>query len=135
MIIASTEVVKEIIKRLIPLNLPVFSVIPPANVLRYIYVTDTAETDISTKSGKISQGFLQISITEKFPGDDGTMAWVDDTARQVINAIQPTVNGEFGLLNGLTIFAINVEDNTSQLAQTDTGRVAVRSLRLKFNAY
>jgi hypothetical protein len=135
MIIASTEVVKEIIKRLIPLNLPVFSVIPPANVLRYIYVTDTAETDISTKSGKISQGFLQISITEKFPGDDGTMTWVDDTARQVINAIQPTVNGEFGLLNGLTIFAINVEDNSSQLAQTDTGRVAVRSLRLKFNAY
>lgn len=135
MILASTTVVKEIMTRLTNIGVPAYSVIPPTNVVRYVHVTGTSETDSGSKSHKSSEGNLQIAIVEKFEGDDGTMLWVDDTARAVIAQIQPEVNGQFGIVDSFNIFAVNIESNESDFLQTDTGRIAIRSLRMKFNAY
>lgn len=134
MIIASNEIVKRIVTALNAIGVGVYSVVPPVNVLRYIHVEDSTETATNEKLRKITEGFITIKVIEKFRGDDGTLLWVTDTSISIVTAIQPLTTSTFGISGGIDIFAMNFESQTGGFIQTESGRFAIRSLRLKYNA-
>lgn len=132
MIIGSNLILEEIITALSGIGVPVNSVIPPSNVRRFVYVTDTDENAINTKTSKLSEGFVNIQVVEKFVGDEGSLKWVTEMAQTIVSIIQPEIRSTFGITNNLNIFALNFENQTSLLQDTEAGRTASRSLRLKY---
>jgi hypothetical protein len=134
MITAGTTIRKEIIKRLKPLlgNIPVKSIMPPDNVLQYVLVQDLAETALDDKLAFLSEGFVSISVVEKFPDRDGDYDQVNLIADIIINAITPTRQSTFGIVGNKNIFSLRFEGDAEAMFNSTPGRTALKSLRLKY---
>jgi hypothetical protein len=111
---------------------PVYSIMPPDNVLKYILIQNMAENALDEKRAFLNEGFISITIVEKFLGRDGDFDQVNNIANTVINAITPNRLSTFGNVGGINIFSLRFETNTETLFETEPGRTAVKSLRLKY---
>lgn len=111
---------------------PVYSIMPPDNVLKYILIQNMTENALDEKRAFLNEGFISISIVEKFLGRDGDFDQINTLADTVINAITPNRLSTFGNVGGINIFSLRFESNTETLFETEPGRTAVKSLRLKY---
>jgi hypothetical protein len=111
-----TYIVSELQSVLSPV--PIYSVMPPDNVLKYV----------------MTDGFIQIQIVEKFDKRDGDMDWVNTMASLISRTLCPTRQSKIGDENGVNVFYIYIDSNAEALFDTDPGRTAVSSLRLRYMA-
>jgi hypothetical protein len=111
---------------------PVYSIMPPDSVMKYILVQNMTENALDEKRAFLNQGFISISIVEKFTGRDGDFDAVNDLADIIINAITPDRLNTFGNVDYLNIFSLRFESNTESLFDTSPGRTAIKSLRLAY---
>lgn len=112
----------------------VYSVIPPDPASRYIYLEQLSENFINEKRAFLGQGFVSITLVEKFVGRGGSVDWVESEAETVSNLITPSRLSTFGDIGNINIFTMQIEAGNSQLLSNDngTGRTALKSLRLEY---
>jgi hypothetical protein len=133
-------IVSDIVREYLIANLvgtgfwPAGSVLSPANVTQYIYISSISETEINEKKTKLTEGSVLISITERFPNDAGTLANVDAQTRLVSNKLQPTAQSIFGNYKNVRIFSTNIQSSSGELFDVPNGRVAIRNLTLMYRA-
>lgn len=134
MINSGTQIRTAIIGLLKPLiePIPIYSIMPPDSVLKYVLVQNMTENALDEKRAFINEGFISISIVEKFLGTDGDFDQINTLADTIIQAITPNRLTTFGNVDYLNIFSTRFESNTESLFNTDSGRTAVKSLRLKY---
>jgi hypothetical protein len=134
MITAGTTIRKEIIKAIKPVlgQVPVYSIMPPDNVLKYVLVQDLAETALDDKLAFLSEGFVSISVVEKFTGRDGDFDQVNTIADLIIQTITPTRQSTFGIVANKNIFSLRFESTAEAMFDSTPGRTALKSLRLKY---
>lgn len=134
MINSGTAIRTAIISTIKPLvaSVPVYSIMPPDNVLKYILIQNMTENALDEKRAFLNEGFISISIVEKFLGLDGDFDQINTLADTVINAITPNRLATFGNVDGINIFSLRFESNTETLFETEPGRTAVKSLRLRY---
>jgi len=134
MITAGTTIRKEIIKAIKPVlgQVPVYSIMPPDNVLKYVLVQDLAETALDDKLSFMSEGFVSISVVEKFTGRDGDFDEVNTIADLIIQTITPTRQSTFGIVANKNIFSLRFESTAEAMFDSTPGRTALKSLRLKY---
>jgi hypothetical protein len=134
MITAGTTIRKEIIKAIKPVlgQVPVYSIMPPDNVLKYVLVQDLAETALDDKLAFLSEGFVSISVVEKFTGRDGDFDQVNTIADLIIQTITPTRQSTFGIVGNKNIFSLRFESTAEAMFDSTPGRTALKSLRLKY---
>jgi hypothetical protein len=134
MITAGQTIRKEIIKAIKPIlgAVPVYSIMPPDNVVKYVLVQDLAETALDDKLSFMSEGFVSISVVEKFTGRDGDFDQVNTIADSIIQAITPTRHSTFGIVGNKNIFSIRFESTAEAMFDSTPGRTALKSLRLKY---
>lgn len=134
MINSATIIRTAIIGTIQPLlgNVPVYSIMPPDSVLKYVLVQNMTENALDEKRRFLNEGFISISIVEKFPGRDGDFDQVNILADTIIQAITPDRLATFGNVDYLNILALRFESNTETLFETTPGRTAVKSMRLKY---
>jgi hypothetical protein len=125
-----TAIISEIKTLVAPV--PVYSIMPPDNVLKYILIQNMTENALDEKRAFLNEGFISISIVEKFLGRDGDFDQINTLADTVINAITPDRLSTFGIVDGINIFSLRFESNTESLFETEPGRTAVKSLRLRY---
>jgi hypothetical protein len=113
-------------------NWPVYSVVPPINLQRYILISSVFETDISEKQRNINEGSILISVTEHFDSEGGTLANVDAMAREVMKVLDPTPQSLFANTGVFSFISLRTQASTEALTNTTTGRVAVRTLRVEY---
>jgi hypothetical protein len=112
--------------------IPIYSIMPSDNVLKYILIQNMTENALDEKRRFLNEGFISISIVEKFLGRDGDFDQINTIADTVINAITPDRLSTFGIVDGINIFSIRFESNTETLFETEPGRTAVKLLRLRY---
>jgi hypothetical protein len=127
-----TYIVSELQSVLSPV--PIYSVMPPDNVLKYVIVTGLGENDASPKNCFLTDGFIQIQVVEKFDKRDGDLDWVNTIASLISRTLCPTRQSKIGDENGVNVFYIYIDSNAEALFDTDPGRTAVSSLRLRYMA-
>lgn len=134
MINSGTQIRTAIISAIKPLLgvIPVYSIMPPDSVLKYVLVQNMTENALDEKRRFLNEGFISISIVEKFLGRDGDFDAINDLADTIIQAITPNRLATFGNVEYLNILALRFESNTESLFETNPGRTAVKSLRLKY---
>jgi hypothetical protein len=134
MITAGSTIRKEIIKAIKPVlgSVPVYSIMPPDNVVKYILVQDLAETALDDKLSFMSEGFVSISVVEKFTGRDGDFDQVNILADLIIQAITPTRLSTFGIVGNKNIFSLRFESTSEAMFDSTPGRTALKTLRLKY---
>jgi hypothetical protein len=134
MITAGTTIRKEIIKAIKTVlgQVPVYSIMPPDNVLKYVLVQDLAETALDDKLAFLSEGFVSISVVEKFTGRDGDFDQVNTIADLIIQTITPTRQSTFGIVANKNIFSLRFESTAEAMFDSTPGRTALKSLRLKY---
>lgn len=134
MINSGTQIRTAIISTIQPLlgSVPVYSIMPPDSVLKYVLVQNMTENALDEKRRFLNEGFISISIVEKFTGRDGDFDQINTIADTIINAITPNRLSTFGNVDGINIFSLRFESNTESLFETNPGRTAVKSLRLKY---
>lgn len=134
MINSGTQIRTAIISTIKPLvaPVPVYSIMPPANVLTFILIQNMTENALDEKLRFLNEGFISISIVEKFLGRDGDFDQVNNLADTIINAITPNRLATFGNVGSINILALRFESNTETLFETEPGRTAIKSLRLKY---
>ena len=134
MINSGTAIRTAIISAIKPLvaPVPVYSIMPPDNVLKYILIQNMTENALDEKRAFLNEGFISISIVEKFLGRDGDFDQINTLADTVINAITPNRLATFGIVDGINIFSLRFESNTETLFETEPGRTALKSLRLRY---
>ena len=134
MITAGSTIRREVIKAIKPVvgNVPVYSIMPPDSVLKYILVQDLAETALDDKLAFLSEGFVSISIVEKFTARDGDFDQVNILADLIIQAITPTRQSTFGNVGNKNIFSIRFESTAEAMFISTPGRTALKTLRLKY---
>jgi len=134
MITAGTTIRKEIIKAIKTVlgQVPVYSIMPPDNVLKYVLVQDLAETALDDKLSFMSEGFVSISVVEKFTGRDGDFDEVNTIADLIIQTITPTRQSTFGIVANKNIFSLRFESTAEAMFDSTPGRTALKSLRLKY---
>jgi hypothetical protein len=134
MITAGTTIRKEIIKAIKTVlgQVPVYSIMPPDNVLKYVLVQDLAETALDDKLSFMSEGFVSISVVEKFTGRDGDFDQVNTIADLIIQTITPTRQSTFGIVANKNIFSLRFESTAEAMFDSTPGRTALKSLRLKY---
>jgi hypothetical protein len=125
-----TAIISEIKTLVAPV--PVYSIMPPDNVLKYILIQNMTENALDEKRAFLNEVFISISIVEKFLGRDGDFDQINTLADTVINAITPDRLSTFGIVDGINIFSLRFESNTESLFETEPGRTAVKSLRLRY---
>lgn len=136
MINSGTQIRTAIISTIQPLlgSVPVYSIMPPDAVLKYVLVQNMTENALDEKRRFLNEGFISISIVEKFTGRDGDFDQINTIADTIINAITPNRLSTFGNVDGINIFSLRFESNTESLFETTPGRTAVKSLRIKYFA-
>lgn len=134
MINSGTQIRTAIISAIKPLltPVPVYSIMPPQSVLKYVLVQNMTENALDEKRAFLNEGFISISIVEKFTGRDGDFDQINTLADTIINAITPDRLATFGIVDGINIFSLRFESNTETLFDTEPGRTAVKSLRLRY---
>jgi hypothetical protein len=134
MITAGTTIRKEIIKAIKTVlgQVPVYSIMPPDNVLKYVLVQDLAETALDDKLAFLSEGFVSISVVEKFTGRDGDFDQVNTIADLIIQTITPTRQSTFGIVANKNIFSLRFESTAEAMFDSTPGRTALKSLRIKY---
>lgn len=134
MINSGTQIRTAIIGLLKPIiePIPIYSIMPPDSVQKYVLVQNMTENALDDKRAFMNEGFISISIVEKFQGRDGDFDQINTLADTIINAITPTRLSTFGNVNGINIFSTRFESNTESLFETNPGRTAVKSLRIKY---
>ena len=134
MINSGTQIRTEIISAIKTLvaPVPVYSIMPPDSDMKYILVQNMTENALDEKRAFLNQGFISISIVEKFTGRDGDFDAINDLADTIINAITPNRLATFGNVEGINIFSLRFESNTESLFETSPGRTAIKSLRLAY---
>jgi hypothetical protein len=134
MITAGSTIRKEIIKAIKPVLglVPVYSIMPPDNVVKYVLVQDLAETALDDKLSFMSEGFVSISVVEKFTGRDGDFDQVNTIADSIIQAITPTRLSTFGIVGNKNIFSLRFESTSEAMFDSTPGRTALKTLRLKY---
>jgi hypothetical protein len=134
MITAGSTIRKEIIKAIKPVlgSVPVYSIMPPDNVVKYVLVQDLAETALDDKLSFMSEGFVSISVVEKFTGRDGDFDQVNILADLIIQAITPTRLSTFGIVGNKNIFSLRFESTSEAMFDSTPGRTALKTLRLKY---
>lgn len=134
MINSGTKIKKAIISAIKPVlgSVPVYSVMPPNDVLKYVLVQNMRENALDEKRAFLNEGFINISIVEKFTGRDGDFDQVNLIADAIIGAITPTRLATFGNVDDINIFSLRFEGNDESLLNTEPGRTALKSLRLKY---
>jgi hypothetical protein len=134
MITAGTTIRKEIIKaiKIVLGQVPVYSIMPPDNVLKYVLVQDLAETALDDKLSFMSEGFVSVSVVEKFTGRDGDFDQVNTIADLIIQTITPTRQSTFGIVANKNIFSLRFESTAEAMFDSTPGRTALKSLRLKY---
>jgi hypothetical protein len=134
MITAGTTIRKEIIKAIKTVlgQVPVYSIMPPDNVLKYVLVQDLAETALDDKLAFLSEGFVSISVVEKSTGRDGDFDQVNTIADLIIQTITPTRQSTFGIVANKNIFSLRFESTAEAMFDSTPGRTALKSLRLKY---
>ena len=136
MIITGTTIRKAIrnaIKDLIA-PIPVYSIMPPDSVKKYVIIEELAQNAIDEKRAFITEGFISISCIEKFTGRDGDFDEVNAIAKQIQQVITPDRLSTFGFTDGIDIFTMNFDAVTEGMFETEPGRTAVVSLRLRYMA-
>jgi hypothetical protein len=114
------------------LGVNVYSFMKPTTEDRYVILDQVAETALDEKRAFLSQGTVAINIIEKFAGRSGNMDWVDSASIQVAQELTPTRLSAFGDLSGITIFSMRITDTSEDLRENETGRTAVKTLRLEY---
>lgn len=134
MINSGTVIKSAIITTLKPILSPinVWSIMPPDSVLKYVLVENLSETALDDKRSFMNEGFISIAIVEKFLGRDGDFDQVNTIANTVMNAITPNRLSTFGIVSGINIFSTRFESSSETMFETETGRIAVKNLRLKY---
>jgi hypothetical protein len=134
MINSGTQIRKAIIEtiKFLLTPVPVYSIMPPDSVMKYVLVQNMTENALDEKRAFLNQGFISISIVEKFTGRDGDFDTVNDLADTIISAITPDRLNTFGNVDYLNIFSLRFESNTESLFDTSPGRTAIKSLRLAY---
>jgi len=136
MILVGTKIrtaIREAIKATIS-PIPVYSVIPSSKVLSYVYIENLSQTSIDEKRAFITQGDIGISIVEKFPERDGDFDKINITAEKILAILSPDRLFSFGNLNGIDIFTMHVVDVSESLFDSEPGRTAILTIRLRFMA-
>lgn len=136
MILAGTAVRKALVTALSPVldPIPVNSIKEPNEDLVYVMITSLSEIETGGKDCFQTEGFMQINIYEKFIGRDGNYDEVSRVANLISQTLTPTKLSSLGDLEGVNVFYINIESNAENLFETDPGRTAVSSLRLRYLA-
>jgi hypothetical protein len=80
----------------------------------------------------IDSRFIRIAVVEKFLGRDGDFDQVNNLANTIIQAVTPDRLSTFGNVGGINIFSLRFESNSETMFETDSGRIAVKNLRLKY---
>ena len=75
---------------------PVYSIMPPDNVDKYILIQDLSQNQLDEKRAYITQGIISISCVEKFTGRDGDLDEVSALANTIRTALTPTRLSTFG---------------------------------------
>jgi hypothetical protein len=101
-------------------------------VVKYVLVQDLAETALDDKLSFMSEGFVSISVVEKFTGRDGDFDQVNILADLIIQAITPTRQSTFGIVGNKNIFSLRFESTAEAMFDSTPGRTALKSLRLKY---
>lgn len=117
-----------------PLIVPVkvHSVVPPLDVSRFVYLTQLSENQINEKRAFLTQGFISIQIIEKFTGRDGNIDFVSNSGNIIMQAITPDRLSKFAASGNINIFTMQFENVGSEIAELETGRAAICSLRLEY---
>lgn len=134
MINSGTQIRKAIISAIksVVSPIPVYSIMPPDSVFKYILVQNLSETALDEKQRFLNQGDISISIVEKFTGRDGDFDGINLTADAIINAITPDRLATFGNVDGINIFSLRFVSNTEAMFDTAPGRTALKTLRLTY---
>ena len=137
MILAGTPIRKAIITALTPVlgsSIPVYSVMPPDNVLKYVIITSLSENALDEKRAFISEGVINIQVVEKFDTRDGDLDWVNTIASLISKTLTPDRLATFGNVDGIDLFSLWIDSNAESLFDTDPGRTAISSLRIRYYA-
>lgn len=134
MINSGTQIKTALVSLLKPLIAPVkvWSMMPPDAVLKYVLIQDLSETALDEKRAFLNEGFISIAVVEKFLGRDGDFDQVNNIANTIIQAVTPDRLSTFGNVGGINIFSLRFESNSETMFETDSGRIAVKNLRLKY---
>ena len=136
MIITGTAIRKAIINAIKTgiAPVPVYSIMPPDNVQKYVIVEDLAQSSMNEKRAFLTEGFVSISCVEKFTGRDGDFDVVTALANQIKTLITPNTLSTFGITDGINIFTMEIDSVTDAMFETEPGRTAIVSLRLRYMA-
>lgn len=134
MINSGTQIRKAIVSAIRPIagSVPVYSIMPPDSVNKYILIQSLSETALDDKRSFLNEGFISISVVEKFTGRDGDFDEINTLIDSIIEAITPNRLATFGIVEGINIFSIRFESNSEALFDNQTGRTALKTLRLKY---
>lgn len=113
---------------------PVYSIMPPANVDKYILIQELAQNQLDEKRAFITQGVISISCVEKFTGRDGDFDQVSTLANVIKNTLTPNRLSTFGNVDGINIFTMYFDSAFDGMFETDPGRTAIVTLRLNYMA-
>lgn len=136
MIVAGTIIRKKIIEVIkdVIAPVPVYSIMPPDNVNKYVIIQNLQETQIDEKRAFITDGFISISCIEKFIGRDGDFDGVTALAKTIKQLIYPTTLSRFGIVENINIFTMSIDSTTDEMFNNPNGRTAMITLRLNFKA-
>jgi hypothetical protein len=136
MILTGTIIRKAIRAAIAPVvsPVPVYSIMPPANVDKYIIIQDLAQNQLDEKRSFITQGTISISCVEKFVGRDGDFDAVSTLANVIKNTLTPNRLSTFGNVDGINIFTMYFDSVSDGMFETDPGRTAIVTLRLNYMA-
>ena len=136
MIITGTTIRKAIINAIKTAiaPIPVYSIMPPDNVQKYVIIEDLAQNAINEKRAFITEGFVSISCIEKFTGRDGDFDQVTALANAIQTLITPNNLSRFGFTDGIDIFTMEFDAVTDGMFETEPGRTAIVTLRLRYMA-
>jgi hypothetical protein len=113
---------------------PVYSIMPPDTVNKYVILEDLAQNQIDNKSEYITQGFINISCVEKFIGRDGDYDQVNAIAMIIRDILTPDLLARFAFVGGINIFTMNIDSVTEGMFENPDGRTAICTLRLQYKA-
>jgi hypothetical protein len=99
---------------------------------RYIYLTQLSENAIDEKRAFISQGFVSIQVIERFDNRSGNIDFVDSASKAITEGLTPNRLSSFGDLGNIAIFTMRFESTNSELRENESGRTAIKTLRLEY---
>lgn len=136
MILTGTIIRQEIRKALLPVlsPIPVYSIMPPDATNKYVMIQDLSQNQRDEKRVFITEGIISISCVEKFTGRDGDMDEVSAIAQTIINTLTPDRLSRFGIVQGINIFTMYFDSASDGMFETDPGRTAIVTLRLRYMA-